>query len=111
MDIRAIDDLGREAVIYDLSKRIYQICDKRSVSCIIEHKVWSSIFVFQFVFLLIFGSETLGIRKSHWILTNPSQAGKTHLRGTKLSQRLLFLFTRLEPESLLKGNQTLCHFN
>ncbi|CAL0334922.1 unnamed protein product [Lupinus luteus] len=38
MDIRAIDDLGREAVIYDLSKRIYQICDKRSVSCIIEHK-------------------------------------------------------------------------
>ncbi|XP_019426406.1 PREDICTED: allantoate deiminase isoform X1 [Lupinus angustifolius] len=38
VDIRAIDDLGREAVIYDLSKRIYQICDKRSVSCIIEHK-------------------------------------------------------------------------
>ncbi|KAE9598696.1 Allantoate deiminase 1 [Lupinus albus] len=38
MDIRAIDDLGREDVIYDLSKRIYQICDKRSVSCIIEHK-------------------------------------------------------------------------
>ena len=42
VDIRAINDLGREAVIYDLSKRIYQICDKRSVSCIIEHKVWSS---------------------------------------------------------------------
>jgi hypothetical protein len=40
MDIRAIDDLGREAVIYDLSNRIYQICDKRSVSCLIEHKVW-----------------------------------------------------------------------
>ncbi|KAG5011882.1 hypothetical protein AAZX31_09G049800 [Glycine max] len=38
VDIRAIDDLGREAVIYDLSKQIYQICDKRSVSCIIEHK-------------------------------------------------------------------------
>ncbi|XP_057430788.1 allantoate deiminase 2 isoform X1 [Lotus japonicus] len=38
MDIRAIDDLGREAVIYDLSNRIYQICDRRSVSCIIEHK-------------------------------------------------------------------------
>ncbi|GAU43176.1 hypothetical protein TSUD_301420, partial [Trifolium subterraneum] len=38
VDIRAIDDLGREAVIYDLSNRIYQICDKRSVSCLIEHK-------------------------------------------------------------------------
>lgn len=38
VDIRAIDDTGREAVIYDLSNRIYQICDKRSVSCLIEHK-------------------------------------------------------------------------
>lgn len=53
MDIRAIDDLGREAVIYDLSKQIYQICDKRSVSCIIEHKVlfgsvWFGLVVFLF---------------------------------------------------------------
>lgn len=38
VDLRAIDDLGREAVLYKLSNRIYQICDKRSVACIIERK-------------------------------------------------------------------------
>ncbi|KAF7842937.1 allantoate deiminase 2 isoform X1 [Senna tora] len=38
VDIRAMDDTGREAVIYELSKRMYQICDKRSVSCLIERK-------------------------------------------------------------------------
>lgn len=38
VDIRAIDDMGREAVIYELSNRMYQICDRRSVSCIIERK-------------------------------------------------------------------------
>ncbi|XP_056159926.1 allantoate deiminase 2 isoform X3 [Syzygium oleosum] len=38
VDVRAIDDMGREAVIYELSNRMYQICDRRSVSCIIERK-------------------------------------------------------------------------
>lgn len=39
VDIRAIDDMGREAVIYELSRRIHQICDRRSVFCIIDRKV------------------------------------------------------------------------
>ncbi|KAK4487989.1 hypothetical protein RD792_003728 [Penstemon davidsonii] len=38
VDIRAMDDLGREAVIYELSSRMYRICDKRSVQCLIERK-------------------------------------------------------------------------
>ncbi|KAI6704233.1 hypothetical protein NL676_013369 [Syzygium grande] len=38
VDVRAIDDMGREAVIYELSNRMYQLCDRRSVSCIIERK-------------------------------------------------------------------------
>ncbi|KAI5642027.1 hypothetical protein M9H77_00258 [Catharanthus roseus] len=38
VDIRAIDDMGREAVIYELSRRIHQICDRRSVFCIIDRK-------------------------------------------------------------------------
>lgn len=39
VDIRAIDDMGREAILYELSKRIHQICDRRSVLCIIDRKV------------------------------------------------------------------------
>ncbi|CAK9171234.1 unnamed protein product, partial [Ilex paraguariensis] len=38
VDIRAVDDMGREAIIYELSNRVYQICDRRSVACIIERK-------------------------------------------------------------------------
>lgn len=38
IDLRAMDDVGREAVLYELSNRMYSICDKRSVSCVIEHK-------------------------------------------------------------------------
>ncbi|GER33153.1 allantoate amidohydrolase [Striga asiatica] len=38
VDIRAMDDLGREAIIYELSNRMHQICDKRSVLCLIERK-------------------------------------------------------------------------
>ncbi|XP_048229005.1 allantoate deiminase 2 isoform X2 [Ricinus communis] len=38
VDLRAMDDMGRDAVLYELSNRIYQICDRRSVSCIIERK-------------------------------------------------------------------------
>ncbi|KAL6546201.1 alpha-amylase 2 [Orobanche minor] len=38
VDIRAMDDLGREAIIYELSNRMYHICDKRSVLCLIERK-------------------------------------------------------------------------
>ncbi|XP_057972602.1 allantoate deiminase 2 isoform X4 [Malania oleifera] len=38
VDLRAMHDMGREAVIYELSKQMYQRCERRSVSCIIEHK-------------------------------------------------------------------------
>ncbi|XP_057812029.1 allantoate deiminase 2 [Salvia miltiorrhiza] len=38
VDIRAMDDLGREAIIYEFSNRIHQICDRRSVLCLIERK-------------------------------------------------------------------------
>ncbi|XP_068656825.1 allantoate deiminase 2-like [Aristolochia californica] len=38
VDLRARDDMAREATLYELSSRIYQICDHRSVSCIIERK-------------------------------------------------------------------------
>ncbi|KAE8655605.1 putative allantoate deiminase [Hibiscus syriacus] len=38
VDLRTIDDVGREAVVYELSNQIYKICDRRSVSCIIERK-------------------------------------------------------------------------
>ncbi|KAJ8758649.1 hypothetical protein K2173_000370 [Erythroxylum novogranatense] len=38
VDLRAIDDIGRQAVLYELSNRMYQICERRSVHCHIEHK-------------------------------------------------------------------------
>ncbi|GAB4840932.1 alpha-amylase 2 [Ancistrocladus abbreviatus] len=38
IDLRAIDDVGREAVLHELSTQMYHICDKRSVSCLIERK-------------------------------------------------------------------------
>ncbi|XP_040374372.1 allantoate deiminase 1-like [Rosa chinensis] len=38
VDLRAIDDMGREAVVCELSIRLYQICDRRSVSCPIDRK-------------------------------------------------------------------------
>ncbi|XP_073157674.1 allantoate deiminase 2 isoform X1 [Henckelia pumila] len=38
VDIRAMDDLGREAIIYEVSNRMHRICDRRSVLCAIERK-------------------------------------------------------------------------
>ncbi|CAA2958386.1 allantoate deiminase [Olea europaea subsp. europaea] len=38
VDIRAMDDLGREAIIYELSNKMYQIYDRRSVFCHIDRK-------------------------------------------------------------------------
>ncbi|KAK2635011.1 hypothetical protein Ddye_029803 [Dipteronia dyeriana] len=38
IDLRAIDDKGREAILYELSNRMYQLCESRSVSCNIERK-------------------------------------------------------------------------
>ncbi|XP_038876942.1 allantoate deiminase 2 isoform X1 [Benincasa hispida] len=38
VDLRTIDDIGREAVIYEFSNRVHQICSSRSVSCNIERK-------------------------------------------------------------------------
>ncbi|GFZ06753.1 allantoate amidohydrolase [Actinidia rufa] len=38
VDIRAMDDMGRKAIIYELSNQMHIICDRRSVSCIIECK-------------------------------------------------------------------------
>lgn len=43
IDLRAMDDIGREAVLYELSARMYNICDKRSVSCVIERKVYLNV--------------------------------------------------------------------
>lgn len=34
-----MDDIGREAVLLELSNRMYQICERRSVSCKIDRKV------------------------------------------------------------------------
>lgn len=31
--------MGREAVVYEFSNQVYQICDRRSVSCTIDRKV------------------------------------------------------------------------
>ncbi|KAM4097958.1 hypothetical protein ACJW30_07G041000 [Castanea mollissima] len=38
VDLRAIDDMGCEAVIYELSNQMYKICERCSVSCIIDRK-------------------------------------------------------------------------
>lgn len=38
VDLRAMDNMGREAVLYELSNRMYEICERRSVSCVIERK-------------------------------------------------------------------------
>ncbi|VFQ71948.1 unnamed protein product [Cuscuta campestris] len=38
VDIRAMDDTGREAIIYEFSKRMHQLCDQRNVYCLIERK-------------------------------------------------------------------------
>nr|GLL49126.1 allantoate deiminase [Ipomoea trifida] len=38
VDIRAMDDTGREAIIYEFSNRMHQLCDKRNVFCVIERK-------------------------------------------------------------------------
>ena len=43
VDLRAIDDMGREAGIYELSNQMYKICERCSVSCIIDRKVWDFI--------------------------------------------------------------------
>jgi allantoate deiminase len=39
VDLRAMDDMGRESVIYELSNQMYQICERRSVSCVVDRKV------------------------------------------------------------------------
>ncbi|EPS72270.1 hypothetical protein M569_02484, partial [Genlisea aurea] len=38
VDIRAMDDQGREDVLYEMSERMHRICDKRSIVCLIERK-------------------------------------------------------------------------
>ncbi|KAL5539657.1 hypothetical protein UlMin_044815 [Ulmus minor] len=38
IDLRAIEDMGREAVLFEFSDRMYRICDRRSVSCRIDRK-------------------------------------------------------------------------
>ncbi|KAG0451571.1 hypothetical protein HPP92_026370 [Vanilla planifolia] len=38
VDIRAMDDSSREAIIAEFSKRVRQICRNRMVNCSIEHK-------------------------------------------------------------------------
>lgn len=53
MDLRAIDDMGRQSVVHEFSNRVYQICDERSVSCFIEHKVMD---LLRNSFLLLIGT-------------------------------------------------------
>ncbi|CAM8924502.1 unnamed protein product [Rhodiola kirilowii] len=38
IDLRAMDDMGRETVLYELSNQMYKICDRRSVACTIDRK-------------------------------------------------------------------------
>ncbi|KAK9133806.1 hypothetical protein Scep_013334 [Stephania cephalantha] len=38
VDIRTINNMAREAIIFELSKQMYRSCEQRSVSCIIERK-------------------------------------------------------------------------
>ncbi|KAK4368259.1 hypothetical protein RND71_012051 [Anisodus tanguticus] len=38
IDVRAMDDTGREAIIYEFSNRLYHMCDRRSVFCNVERK-------------------------------------------------------------------------
>ncbi|XP_022994389.1 allantoate deiminase 2-like [Cucurbita maxima] len=38
VDLRTIDDVGREAVIYEFSNQVHKICSSRSVLCNIERK-------------------------------------------------------------------------
>uniref|UniRef100_A0A7N0V8Q0 allantoate deiminase n=1 Tax=Kalanchoe fedtschenkoi TaxID=63787 RepID=A0A7N0V8Q0_KALFE len=38
IDLRAMDDRGREAVLYELSNQMYKICDRRSVACSMDRK-------------------------------------------------------------------------
>ncbi|PHT55280.1 Allantoate deiminase [Capsicum baccatum] len=38
IDVRAMDDMGREAIIYEFSNRLYHMCDRRSVFCNVERK-------------------------------------------------------------------------
>ncbi|KAK9074952.1 hypothetical protein SSX86_003271 [Deinandra increscens subsp. villosa] len=38
VDIRTTDDIGREAIIYELSNQMHSVCDRRSVSCLMERK-------------------------------------------------------------------------
>ncbi|KAM3250763.1 allantoate deiminase 1 [Capsicum chacoense] len=38
IDVRAMDDMGREAIIYEFSNRLYNMCDRRSVFCNVERK-------------------------------------------------------------------------
>ncbi|KAJ8470404.1 hypothetical protein OPV22_024747 [Ensete ventricosum] len=38
VDIRAMDDDDRGAIVSEFSRQVYQICDNRMVNCTIEHK-------------------------------------------------------------------------
>ncbi|RZR70865.1 hypothetical protein BHM03_00001990 [Ensete ventricosum] len=39
VDIRAMDDDDRGAIVSEFSRQVYQICDNRMVNCTIEHKL------------------------------------------------------------------------
>ena len=43
IDLRAIDDVAREAIMLEFSNRAQQICNHRMVNCTIERKVWPNI--------------------------------------------------------------------
>lgn len=39
VDVRVMNNKAREAVLYQLSDQIYQICDRRTVGCTIDNNV------------------------------------------------------------------------
>lgn len=39
VDVRVMDNKARQAVLFELSNQIYQICDRRTVGCTIENNV------------------------------------------------------------------------
>lgn len=47
IDVRAMDDTGREAIIYEFSNRLYHMCDRRSVFCNVERKVRDSKIIYS----------------------------------------------------------------
>lgn len=40
INLHRVDDMGCEAIIYELSSSMYEVCDRCSIYGLIERKVW-----------------------------------------------------------------------